>query len=576
MDEVELIKQKLNIVTIVGEYVTLKKMGRNYKGLCPFHGEKTPSFMVNEELQIYKCFGCGVGGDVFKFVMDQEGIDFRTALERLAERAGVELKQEVRDKGQDEKKLIYEINSLASEFYHFLLMEHAVGEPGREYLKSREINEKLAKTYKLGFAPNEWESLSKYLIEKKGIRGEAIEKAGLAISGKNGFYDRFRGRMMFPITDITGRVVAFSGRILPEYATGEEGKYINSPETMIYHKGRTVYGLSVAKKAIKEKGRVVVVEGNLDAVSSYGAGVSETIAITGTALTMEVIEMIRRFTDKVVLALDSDTAGQAATKKSIDGLNLAGMSIKVVPINGGKDPDEIARASAAKWREMVESAVPVYEYFFDLALARHGTATVEAMTNVIKEVLPEIAKIENVVIKEVWIKKLAEKLGIEKERVWEEINKIKTGKVENKEERVVQVDKAKVFLWVAVRDLSVEARSKLRPVWKEWGESDDVVWKLMRAMVESDGTWVEVSKRVEGEVRKLMEELEVSSNEEKYEDWEAMRVIREWLRRAIKEERQHISDLMREAELVEDQPRIDKLAIKLVKYATVERLIAQI
>jgi hypothetical protein len=158
----------------------------------------------------------------------------------------------------------------------------------------------------------------------------------------------------------------------------------------------------------------------------------------------------------------------------------------------------------------------------------------------------------------------------------EEINKIKTGRVENKEERVVQVDKAKVFLWVAVRDLSVEARSKLRPVWKEWGESDDVVWKLMRAMVESDGTWVEVSKGVEGEVRKLMEELEVSSNEEKYEDWEAMRVIREWLRRAIKDERQHISDLMREAELVEDQPRIDKLAIKLVKYATVERLIAQI
>ena len=430
-DQVDEIKRKIDIVSIVGSYVVLKKLGRHHKGLCPFHSEKTPSFMVNEEMGLYKCFGCGAGGDVIKFLMEIEGIEFREALERLAEKAGVTLKNRRRD-DNDERSKMLEVMDLAARYYHWLLMEGNAGAAAREYLKGRNINEKLMETFNLGFAMQSWEGLVNYLIKKKGYSEELLEKVGLVSrkSSGGGVYDKFRGRVMFPLQDAGGKVVGFTGRILPALAKDDEPKYMNSPETALYHKSRMLYGFFQAKKAIRENKRVVLVEGQMDCISSYAAGVTETVAVGGTALTEDQVEMIARLADKIYLSMDADEAGSVAIKRSVELAEKRGMSIKVVQLEGGKDPDEIARKSASKWKEMVEKSVDVYEYVMDGALKKYDVSKVEGIKNITNEVVPFLAKIENGVVREVWSKRLAEKLGVATKGVMGEVDKKISGKQE--------------------------------------------------------------------------------------------------------------------------------------------------
>lgn len=430
-DQVDEIKRKIDIVSIVGSYVVLKKLGRHHKGLCPFHSEKTPSFMVNEEMGLYKCFGCGAGGDVIKFLMEIEGIEFREALERLAEKAGVTLKNRRRD-DNDERSKMLEVMDLAARYYHWLLMEGNAGAAAREYLKGRNINEKLMETFNLGFAMQSWEGLVNYLIKKKGYSEELLEKVGLVSrkSSGGGVYDKFRGRVMFPLQDAGGKVVGFTGRILPALAKDDEPKYMNSPETALYHKSRMLYGFFQAKKAIRENKRIVLVEGQMDCISSYAAGVTETVAVGGTALTEDQVEMIARLADKIYLSMDADEAGSVAIKRSVELAEKRGMSIKVVQLEGGKDPDEIARKSASKWKEMVEKSVDVYEYVMDGALKKYDVSKVEGIKNITNEVVPFLAKIENGVVREVWSKRLAEKLGVATKGVMGEVDKKISGKQE--------------------------------------------------------------------------------------------------------------------------------------------------
>ncbi|MFZ2202742.1 MAG: DNA primase, partial [Microgenomates group bacterium] len=430
-NQVEEIKKKVNIVNFVGEHVALKKKGKNFVGLCPFHGEKTASFMVNEELQIYKCFGCGAGGDVYKFLMETEGLDFSEALEKLADKAGVKLIKRATE-GHDPKRELIEVHDLAAEYYHYLLTKHPAGEAARQYLHERGIKERLIETFRLGYSLPEWDGLVKYLVNKKGYRSEVLVAAGLATGNEKRLYDRFRGRIMFPLLDISGRVVGFSGRVLPG-AKEDEAKYINSPETEIYHKSKMLFGLTVARGEIKKKNRVVLVEGELDMISSFAAGVSETVAIKGSAATTEMMGILSRLTNTFILALDADAAGEAAMKRSIEEAEKLGLSIKMVEIVGGKDPDEIARSKPREWVEMVEKAVSVYEFFFNKAIGKWGTDSVEGVGRVVREVVPYLAKVENSVIREVWSRKLAEEVGVDKARVWEEIEKIRSGR---KEERV--------------------------------------------------------------------------------------------------------------------------------------------
>lgn len=429
-DQVEEIKRKTDIVGVIGTYVALKKAGRHHKGLCPFHSEKTPSFLVNEEMGLYKCFGCGAGGDVIKFLMEIEGIEFREALERLAERAGVKLISRRRE-DNDERTKMLEVMDLAARYYHWMLTEGKAGQMAREYLKSRKISEKLIETFNLGYAMPSWDSLTNYLVKKKGYDEDLLERVGL-VSRKNkgsGVYDKFRGRVMFPLQDAGGKVVGFTGRILPALAKEEEPKYLNSPETALYHKGRMLYGFCQAKKSIREKKRVVLVEGQMDCISSFAAGITETVAVGGTALTEEQVEMLARLADKIFLSLDADEAGNVAMKRSVDLAEKRGMSIKVVQIEGGKDPDEIARNAPSKWKEMVEKAKDVYEYVMDRALVKNDINSIEGIKKITEEVVPFLAKIENNVIREVWAKRLAERLGVETKGVMNEIERSISGRV---------------------------------------------------------------------------------------------------------------------------------------------------
>ncbi len=430
-DQVEEIKRKTDIVAVVGAYVALKKIGRHHKGLCPFHSEKTPSFMVNEEMGLYKCFGCGAGGDVIKFLMEVEGIEFREALERLAEKVGVKLVSRRRD-DDDERSKMLEVMELAARYYHWLLTEGNAGAVAREYLKGRNINDKLIETFNLGFSMPSWDSLVNYLIKKKGYKEDLLEKVGLVSRKQNGagVYDKFRGRLMFPLQDAGGKVVGFTGRVLPALAKEDEPKYMNSPETALYHKSRMLYGFFQAKKAIREKKRVILVEGQMDCISSYAAGITETVAVGGTALTEDQIEILARLADKIYLSMDADEAGSAAIKRSVELAEKRGLSIKVVQIVGGKDPDEIARKSPEKWRELVENSVDVYEFVMNGAFKKYDVNKMDGVKKITEEVVPFLAKIENGIVREVWAKRLAEKIGVATKGVMGEVEKKMAGKQE--------------------------------------------------------------------------------------------------------------------------------------------------
>ena len=424
--QVEEIKRKIDIVQVIGEKVKLVKGGRNFKGLCPFHSEKTPSFMVSPELQIYRCFGCSKGGDVISFLEEFEGMEFVEALEYLANRAGVRLVRRAGREEKSEREKYWEINHLAAEFYHYVLTSHKVGEEARRYLKNRGLTNEAIKVFKLGYAPQSWEETQNFLVKKKGYRTEELEKTGLVIKGERGYYDRFRGRVMFPLTDARGRVAGFAGRVLPSSAEATEGKdpkYINTPETEIYHKGELLYGMAVNKGEIKKQEFAVVVEGEVDAISSWQAGVKNVVAIKGSAFTPEQIRLLLRYCRQVRLALDADTAGQEATRRSIALADSLGLGVRVVKISGGKDPDEIARADGAEWKDMVKQAVGVYDFYVQSALSRFDVKTGEGKRSVSQELAPILAGMTNSVEQAHYMKVVAERLGVSEEAVAAEVGK---------------------------------------------------------------------------------------------------------------------------------------------------------
>jgi len=420
MDQLDEIRQKIDIVELISPHVALKKAGRNFKGLCPFHSEKTPSFIVSPERQIFKCFGCSLGGDAFKFLMEMEGMEFREAVQELAKRAGVELKDFRPSKDQQQKQKLLEINHLASEYFQFILLKHPVGQKARQYLEKRGIVSSSIKTFALGYAPDSWEGLLNWLVGKKGYRYQDLEAAGLAIKSR-GWYARFRGRIIFPLMGTQGDVLGFAGRVLQKDV--KQAKYINSPETLLYHKSRHLYGLSVTKEFVRKKNQIVLVEGELDAISSYQAGVKQIAAIKGSALTEDHLKLIKRFCETIILSLDADQAGQMAMQRSLDLVEKAGLNLKMVDLPSGKDPDDLAQKDPKKWRQTVKTAVSIYDFVIDSAVKRFGKVSPESKRKVSAEVVPWLSKIENEVVKSHFIKKLALVLGVEEEAVAVELTK---------------------------------------------------------------------------------------------------------------------------------------------------------
>ncbi len=406
------IKKKIDIVEFIGSFITLKKSGRNFKAICPFHQEKTPSFVVSPERQIWHCFGsCNEGGDIIKFLMKWENITFIEALRELAEKAGVKLQRlDIEDKIWNKKERLMQANHLAAEYFTYILFKTAFGKKAQEYLKSRQINSKIAQKFQLGYAPQSWDSLLSFLQKKKFSPLE-ISDAGLVVRGeRGGFYDRFRGRLIFPIKDSRGNAIGFSGRSLDEKE--KAAKYINTPETMLYHKRESLYGIDLTKEAIKKARNVLVVEGEFDVIVPYEHGIENVVAIKGSAVTREQLMLLKRYTDRVTLALDADASGEEAAKRGIDEARNMDLEIEVMQLDFAKDPDEAVRTDPIKFKQLVKKSTPIYDFIISLAEKNHPEDTPFNKKKIGDEVVPYLERIENPILQIHYTKKLAEALDV--------------------------------------------------------------------------------------------------------------------------------------------------------------------
>ena len=434
----EEIKQRLDIVEVIQEYIPLKQAGANFRALCPFHSEKTPSFFVSREKQIWHCFGCDEGGDVFSFVMKMEGIEFVDALKLLAKKAGVILKKQD-PVMQNKRTRLLEILDLAAKFYHQSLLVSHSGKIARDYLKKRKIENTICDEFKLGFAPNSWDALSRFL-KKKGYKDDEIIESGLVVKkeiyAQKGlsYYDRFRNRLMFPICDVYGNVIGFGGRILENPKVQKEklelsAKYINTPQTLVYDKSRVLYGLDKAKTEIRKKKKVIIVEGYTDVISSYQAGIKNVVATSGTALTQNQIELIKRYSENIVLAFDMDLAGDAAAKRGIDLALAAGLSVRIALLPDALDPDECIRKNLKLWISALEHAQTIMDYYFKSAFSGVDLTRIEDKKKVVACLLPVIRKIPDKIEQAHYLQKLAQKLAIDEKILAEALARQKDLKV---------------------------------------------------------------------------------------------------------------------------------------------------
>lgn len=413
MGQVEEIKQKLDIVEVIREYVPVKATGANFQALCPFHNEKTPSFVISPDKQIWHCFGCGRGGDVLAFVMEKEGLSFPEALRFLAPKAGVVLRQE-NQKEYSRRNRLLDILELAGKYYHHLLGTPA-GASAKKYLLGRGLDEETISAWQIGYSPESWDELYNFLRSrpKSGPKysDEEIAAAGL-VSRKEGgrsYFDRFRGRIMFPIRDLSGHLVAFTARVSPEREAIEKGgKYINSPQTQVYDKSRIVFGLDKAKSAIREKDCAIVVEGQMDAISAHQHGFANVVAASGTALTADQISLIKRFSRRLVLAFDMDDAGQMAADRGIREALKQEMSLRILTLPQGKDPDECLRHDPEDFQAALDSAKPMLEYYLDKISRGLDMAELEAKQAVSEKMLEMLGFVSDRLEQDFWLKRLAE------------------------------------------------------------------------------------------------------------------------------------------------------------------------
>jgi len=439
----------------------LKKAGVNFKARCPFHDEKTPSFYVNPARQIWHCFGCSLGGDIFEFVKNIEAVEFPQALERMAEKAGVTLERRAMHASEspDKKKILYELNDLAARYYNKVLLESKAAEEAREYLKKRNFSFATINAWQIGYAPDEWESLYQFL-KKKEYNEDDMIAAGLVVKkDEGGFFDRFRDRITFPIADLSGRAVGFSARIL--HAKENAGKYINSSESSIYNKSRVLFGLYQGRTEILKKDAVVIVEGNVDVIKSAQAGVTNVVASSGTALTEDQLRLLSRFTENLIFAFDSDTAGANAALKALDmGSSIlarkslatratSGLNVTVVQFKGGvKDPDEAIDRDPQIWREAVQNAVSFFDFYFIKLSDTIDLNDAFSKDRAINKFLTVLARVSNRIIQSHYIKKLSDLTMTREQDLWDKLKDLSTRQAKSDPERAEnksQVDPTEIL-----------------------------------------------------------------------------------------------------------------------------------
>lgn len=420
---IEQVRQANDIVSVISEYVSLKRQGQNFWACCPFHNEKTASFSVAADKGFFYCFGCHASGDVFKFVMMKENLSFAEAVARLSERAHIALPavektaQEVeRDKLMQR---LYTINEMAGNFFHNCLIQTHYGQPGLAYFHKRHVSDETIREFKLGFAPDSWNKLTDAFM-KKGIAGKDLVRLGLAKEKNGHFYDAFRNRVMFPIRDGRSRIVGFGGRVLDD----SKPKYLNSPETPIFNKRRLLFAMDLAHKAIYEQGRAVLVEGYMDVVAAHNHGIHNVVASLGTAFTPEQARLLQRQARELVLSYDMDSAGRQATLRAMEIVRGMSLTVRVVSLPQGKDPDEyINTAGPDKFQDAVYNAPNVLDYMLQTACRQFDSTTLEGKSSITAMVLPALAAVDNRVVLEAFLSKMASQLKIDDNAVRSEFNK---------------------------------------------------------------------------------------------------------------------------------------------------------
>lgn len=426
---IEEIKSKLDIIEVIGGYIKLQKAGANYRAVCPFHSEKHPSFFVSPARQIWHCFGgCGIGGDMFKFVMQIEGVEFGDALRILAQRAGVVLKKPTKEavQWQSERQRLYEICELATRFFEKQLESSQAGKEAREYLLGRGITEESIIKWRLGYGPDTWGGLSDFLTSQ-GYQKEETARAGLSIENEQGsFYDRFRGRIIFPVFDLNSQPVGFGGRVFKDKDKQEIAKYVNTPNTILYDKSRILYAMNQAKVGIRKQDSCVLVEGYTDAIMSHQAGFTNVVATSGTALTPYQLKLLKRYTENLVLGFDMDLAGSNATKRGIDLAQSQGFNIKVVRLPTGKDAAELIAKNPKEWEDSLRDLRGIIDFYFETAFQGKNPEIPDGKKEISKILLPVIKKIPNQIEKSFWVQKLARDLKAKEEDILQEMKKVKT------------------------------------------------------------------------------------------------------------------------------------------------------
>ncbi len=437
------IKSKLDIVDVVREYIpSLKAVGVNFTALSPFKREKTPSFVVSPEKQIWHCFSSGKGGDLISFVMEMEGVSFVEALRILAPKAGVTLRRENKEYASRRNRLL-DIMDIAVNYYHKALMTSPAAQPARNYLQKRELSEETLIDWQIGYSPESWNDIID-LLKKRGFTDNEIFLAGISTRkdhSSSRFYNRFRGRIMFPINDFSGNPVAFSARVSPEKeATEVMGKYINSPQTMIYDKSSILFGLDKAKQAIREQKLAIVAEGQMDVITAHQNGFKNVVASSGTALTVDHLKLIKRYTNNIALSFDMDDAGQMAAERGIKEAMAQEMNIKVIVIPEGEDPDDFIKRDPQGFKECISQAKHVMDYYFDKTFSKIDVTGVEGRREAAAKILPIISRLANGIEYDFWLKKLAEKIDVDEQTLRDTLAKSKQPKrpVSDREQVAVQ------------------------------------------------------------------------------------------------------------------------------------------
>lgn len=406
------IKSRLNIVDIVSEYVPLNQTGTNFRAVCPFHKEKTPSFMVSSDKQIFHCFGCGAGGDIFEFIKKIEGIEFPEALRILADKANVKIDYNYNPDLSSKKTKVLDILTESVNYYHNILLKNESAQIARDYLTSRNISQETVETFLLGYSNDSWDGLYNYLKDKKFTDSD-IESSGMIIRSDKGykFFDRFRARLMFPISNVYGQIVGFTARIL--ISDEKSAKYINTPQTIVFDKSSILFNLDLAKTEIKNKNYTILVEGNIDAISAYMAGTKNVVASSGTALTINHVKLLKRYSENIIIAYDGDSAGLKATFRIIDNALSENMNIKIAALPKGIDPDDIIKTDKNKWFEIIKNAEPLMDFVFRKVLSSIDLTNVFHKKQAAKKLLIFISKFKDEIERETYLKRLSSEIDID-------------------------------------------------------------------------------------------------------------------------------------------------------------------